>query len=118
MLEDPLPSLAEHRPDHRLDLVELLGTRDERRRELDHRVATIIGAADQPALVELAREEAAQQVLGLLVAEALLGLLVLDELDRHEITGAAHVADDRQVVLQALEHRAELALVLAHAAAE
>ncbi len=41
--------------------------RDQRRRELHDRVAAVVGAADQAALVELAGEEAAQQLLGLLV---------------------------------------------------
>ena len=81
------------------------------------RVAAVVGAADQAAAVELAGEEAAQQLLGLLVVEALLRLLVLDQLDRVEVAGAAHVADDRQVV-QALEHLAELALLGEHVAAE
>src|SRR5690348_509249 len=99
VLDDPLPRLCEHRAHHRLDLRELLRTRDERRGELDHRVATVVGAADQPALVELAGEEPAQQLLGLLVVEALLGLLVLDQLDGVEVAGAANVADDRKVLL-------------------
>ena len=72
----------------------------------------------RPLLVQLARHEAAQQVLRLLVAEALLGLLVLDQLERVEVAGAAHVADDRQVLLEPLEHPAELGLLLAHVAAE
>ena len=84
--------------EHVVDLFELLGVGDQRRRQLDHRVAAVVGAADQPALVELAGEEAAQQLLGLLVVEALLRLLVFDQLDRVEVAGAAHVADDRQVV--------------------
>ena len=42
----------------------------------------------------------------------LLGVLVLDQLDRVEVAGAAHVADDREVA-QRVEHRAELALVRA-----
>ena len=71
-----LPGLRQHRPQHVVDLVELLGVADQRRRELDHGVAAIVGAADQPAAVELAGEEAAQQPLGLLVGEARLGLLV------------------------------------------
>ena len=93
-----------------VDFLELLGVRDQRRRELDDRVAAVVGAADQAAAVELAGEEAAQQLLGLLVVEALLGVLVLDQLDRLEVAGAAHVADDRQVA-EAVEHPAELALL-------
>src|SRR6059058_5027373 len=54
VLDDPLPRLSEHRADHRLDLGELLRTRDERRRELNHGVATVVGAADESPLVQLA----------------------------------------------------------------
>ncbi len=90
---------------------------DQRRRQLDHRVAAVVSAADQPALVELAGEEAAQQPLRLLVVEALLGLLVLDQLDRVEVAGAAHVADDRQLI-EGLQHLPELALLGADVAAE
>ena len=68
----PARGLLEHRPQDRLDLLELLGVGDQRRRELDDRVAAVVGAADQAAAVELAGEEAAQQRLGLLVVEALL----------------------------------------------
>jgi hypothetical protein len=57
--------LGEHRTQHSLDLLELLGAGDQRRRELDHRVATVVGAADQAAPEQLAGEEAAQQRLGL-----------------------------------------------------
>ena len=39
-------------------------------------------------------------------SKRLLGLLVLDQLDRLEVAGAADVADDREVA-QRLEHRAE-----------
>ena len=64
---DPLPRLAQHGAQDRLDLRELLGARDQRRGQLDDRVAAVVGAADQAAVVELAGEEAAQQLLGLLV---------------------------------------------------
>ena len=49
------------------------------------------------------REEAAQQRLGLLVGERLARLLVLHELERPEVAGAAQVADDVE-----LEQRREL----------
>ena len=71
----------------------------------------------RPAPEQLAGDEAAQQVLGLRVVEALLRLAVLDELDRLEVARAADVADDRDVA-QAVEHRAERGLVGAHVAAE
>ena len=69
-------------------------------------VAAVVGAADQPALVELAGEEAAQQLLGLLVVEAFFRLLVFDQLDRVEVAGAAHVADDvvTPQILQPAQH--------------
>ena len=71
----------------------------------------------EPALVELAGEEAAQEPLGLLVVEAFLGLLVLHELDRVEEPVAADVADDRNLA-ELLEHAAELALGAQDVAAE
>ncbi len=50
-----------------VDLVELLLRRDQRRRDLDHRVAAVVGPADEAALEERGREEAAQERLALLV---------------------------------------------------
>ena len=44
-----------------VDLVELRLARDERRRDLDHRVAAVVGAADQPRVEEARREVAAQE---------------------------------------------------------
>ncbi len=113
----PLRCLAQHRSQDRLDLLELLLAGDQRRRELHDRVAAVVGAADQPAAVQLAREKAAQQVLGLLGLERLLGLLVLHQLDRLEVPRSTHVADDRQVA-QPIEHLAEPALVGAHVRAQ
>src|SRR4051794_19521684 len=111
-VEHPAGGLLEDRPQDGLHLLELLGAGDERRRELDHRVAAVVGAADEAAAEELAGQEAAQQRLGLLVAEGLPRLAVLDELDRVEVTGAADVAHDLDVA-QRLEHRPEVGLVLA-----
>src|SRR3954447_19953424 len=102
--------LLEHRPQDGVDLLELLGAGDQRRRELHHRVAAVVGAADQPAAEHLRGEEAAQQPLLLVACERLLGLLVAHELDRAEVARPAHVADDREVA-EALEHRLELGLV-------
>src|SRR5918995_3932596 len=79
------------------DLVELALPGDERRRDLDHRVAAVVGAADQPALEEGGRKEAAQQRLAFVVGEALPCFLVLDELDCVEEAGPADVAHDRQL---------------------
>src|SRR5690349_4138845 len=105
----PLPRLREHGAQDRLDLLELLRPSDQRRRELDHRIAAVVGATDQASAVELTRQEAAQERLRLLVAERLLGLLVLDQLDRLEVARASDVAYDRQVA-QRLERVAEAAL--------
>src|SRR3954452_23761384 len=61
LLVEPLPGLGEHWAQHVLDLLELLGVAGERRRELDHRVAAIVGAADEPAPEHLAGEEPSQE---------------------------------------------------------
>src|SRR5690349_18083718 len=61
--------LLEHRPQHGVDLLELLGPGDQRRRELDHRVAAVVSAADQPAVEHLGGEEAAQQPFLLVARE-------------------------------------------------
>ena len=71
---------------------------DQRRRELDHRVAAVVGAAVEARLEQRLRQEAAQQPLRLVLVERLLGGLVLDQLDAEEVAVAADVADDRQVV--------------------
>src|SRR3954452_21271622 len=110
---ETVAGLLEHGPQHGVDLLELLGSRDERGRELDDRVAAVVGAADQPAAEHLRGEEAAQQPLLLVAREGLLRLLVADQLDGAEVARAAHVADDRQVA-QAVEHRRELGLVRLH----
>src|SRR5205807_627309 len=114
---DAVPGLAQHVAQDGVDLLELLGVRDERGRELDHGVAAVVGAADQATAVELAGEEAAQERLRLLRVERLLRVAVLDELDRLEVASPAHVADDGELA-QPLEHRAELALLGAHVPAQ
>src|SRR5215212_74900 len=93
----PLAGLLEHRPQDGVHLLELLGPGDQRRGELDHRVAAVVGAADQPALEHLGGEEAAQQPLLLVAGDGLLGGLVAHQLNRAEVAGAADVADDRDV---------------------
>src|SRR5919108_1681456 len=112
-----LPRLLEHRPQHSLDLPKLLGVADQRGRQLDHRVAAIVRAADEPTTEELAGEESAQEPLRLLIAEAGLRLLVLDQLDRVEVPVAAHVADDRDVA-KGVEHGPELSLLSPHVPAQ
>ena len=47
-----LPRLGEHVPEDAGDLVELRLAGDQRRRDLDHRVAAVVGAADQALLEE------------------------------------------------------------------
>src|SRR5439155_6409889 len=94
---DSLPRLLEDVAENAGDLVELVLVGHERRRDLDDRVAAIVGPADEAALEHPRREEAAQERLALLVGECLARLLVLDELDCVEETGSAQVADDRQL---------------------
>ena len=71
---------------------------DQGRGELDDGVAAVVGTAVEAGLEEGAGEEAAQQALGLVVVEGLLGRLVLDQLDAVEVPVAADIADDGQVV--------------------
>ena len=79
---------------------------DQRRGELDHRVAAVVGAAVQARVEQRLGQEPAQQPLGLVVVEGLPGVLVLDQLDPVEVALAADVADDRQVE-QLLQGRPE-----------
>src|SRR4051812_9273180 len=53
--------VLEDRAQDALDLLEVLGLGDERRGQLDDRVAAVVGAADQPAAEQLAGQETAQQ---------------------------------------------------------
>src|SRR4051812_9307638 len=80
-----------------LDLVELVLARHERRRELHHRVAAVVGPADQALLEQHGREEAAQHRLALLLGEVRLGLGIGHQLEGEEVPRAADVADDRKV---------------------
>ncbi|CUR59731.1 hypothetical protein NOCA2670019 [metagenome] len=86
---------------------------DQRGRELDDGVASVVCPAVEAFVVERLGQEAAQQLLGLGVVEGLLGRLVLDELDAVEVAGSADVADDRQVV-EPLEGGTEPVLVGTH----
>src|SRR6266511_3266983 len=93
------------------DLVELRLLRDERRRDLHHRVAAVVRAADEAPLEEPRGEEVPQERLALLVRKGLARLLVLDELERVEEPRPAQIADDRQVE-QLRQRRAEGVLLL------
>src|SRR5215207_9224846 len=97
--------LLEQRPQDGLDLLELLRPGDERRRELDHRIAAVVGPADQAAAEQLLGEVSADEALALLAAELLLRVDVLDELEGLEVAGPSHVPDDLDVA-QRLEHGA------------
>src|SRR6185437_14967704 len=63
------PGLAKHSAQDLLDLVEVLLAAYERRGQLDHRVAAVVGPADQPGIEQRLGQEPAQQPLGLLVGE-------------------------------------------------
>ena len=102
----PLPRLREDLAEDAGDLVELRLLGDERRRDLDDRVAAVVGTADEARLEEARREEVAEQGLALLLGERLARLLVLDELERVEEACPAQVTDDRELE-QLRERRAE-----------
>ena len=53
--------LREHGAEDLLDLGELRGADRERRGELDHRVAAVVGSAVEARVVQCSREEAAQE---------------------------------------------------------
>src|SRR5450755_5037162 len=103
----PAPRLGQYLAQGGDDELDLDGTADERRRELHHRVTPVVGPADEAGVEQGPGEVAPQQPLGLLVVKGESGLLVLDQLDPVEEAGAAHVADDGQVVegLQAAAER-------------
>ena len=101
---DESRGLGQHLAQDLLHLVEVLLVADQRGSELDDRVATVVGAAVEARVVQRLGQEAAQQLLRLLVVEGLLGVLVLDQLDAEEVAVAADVADDRQV-LELLQRR-------------
>ena len=103
--EEPA-GFAQHAVQDVVDRVELLLPADQRGSQLHDWVAAVVGAAVQPGLPQRGGQEAAQQPLGLLVVEGLLGGLVLDQLDAVEEALAADVADDRQVV-ELLQRRPE-----------
>src|SRR2546423_5007294 len=100
---DALPGLGEYLTEDSHDLSELLLARDEGRRDLDDRIAAIVGAADEPLLEEPRREKAAQERLRLVVVERLAGVLVLHQLERPQVARSAQVAHDVE-----LEQRREL----------
>src|SRR3954453_4381539 len=60
-----LGCLGQDRAQDRLDLLPVLGSRDQRRGELDDGLAAVVGARDQAALEQLGPDEPAQQVLDL-----------------------------------------------------
>src|SRR5437763_11426860 len=83
-LED-LPGLLQDAAEDLFDLVEVGLVADQRRGELDDGVTAVIGPAVEPGVEQRLGQEAAQQPLGLLIGEGLLGGLVLDQLDAVEV---------------------------------
>ena len=63
-----LAGLLEHRAERPGDPVELLLPGHERRRDLDDRVAAVVGAAEEPLLEQPRGHEPAQELVALLVA--------------------------------------------------
>ncbi|KPC69595.1 hypothetical protein ADL26_18040, partial [Thermoactinomyces vulgaris] len=63
------PSLRQHRAQDALDLVERGLVGDQRRRELDDRVAAVVGPAVQAVVVQRLGEEAVEDAFGLLLGE-------------------------------------------------
>ena len=76
--------------------IEHLGVADQRRGDLQHAVAAVVGAGDQARLQQPPGQEAAQQALALAGVERRSAASSRDELDRPEEAAAADVADDRQ----------------------
>ena len=76
---------------------QLLFAGDQRWRQRDHRFGAVVGATDQPRLVQPRRQVAAQQPLRLIGRERSLGGLIADQLDRPEVAVAANVADQWDV---------------------
>src|SRR3954462_5401292 len=96
--EEALRGFAQHGLGLGDHLLELLARRDQRRREMQAGVATVVGPRDQALLQEPAGKEAAQQLLALLGREAPV-VVVAHQLQCPEEPGAAHVADDRDPLL-------------------
>src|SRR5689334_21924417 len=112
-VSDQLLGVGQGLAQHLLHLVELGLAADQRRGDLDHHVAAVVGAAVEAVLEQRARQEAADEPLALGGVEGLAGGLVLDQLDRPEVAVAADVADDRQVQ-QLAQGRPERGLVVQH----
>ena len=71
------------------------GVADERRRDVQHGVAAVVGPCDEARLQQAAGQEAAQHALALVGVQPRV-VVVLHQLERPEEAGAADVADDRQ----------------------
>src|SRR5580704_10656223 len=83
-----------HRADHEVD-VGPCG--DQRWGELDDGVTAVVRATDESASEHLGRHVTAKESFGVFAGPRLFGLLVLDQFDAPEVSGAAHVAHDRDV---------------------
>src|SRR5947209_9471534 len=112
-LLNSLPCFAQHLPEDSGYLVEFALRGDQRGRDLDDRVATVVRPADEPLLVQPWRQEAAQKRLALVIVERCPRLLVLHELERVEVPRSAQVADDRKIE-EMREGRAERVAVVAN----
>src|ERR1017187_2228289 len=87
--------------------------RDERRRELYDGVAPVVRTTDEPASEHLGRHVAAKEPFRVLAGPRLFRHLVLHQFHAPEVSGAAYVADDRDV-LQIQQALTEVVLIGEH----
>ena len=95
MADDPLPGLGEDGAQDRVDQLELLRVRDQRRRELDHGVAAIVGdvrGAGYFHALELVKDKATKESFSDEESEDLLRGFMSGELYKQ---GLICRADDR-----------------------
>src|ERR1700731_465779 len=93
--------------DHEVDVV---ARGDERGRQLDDGIASVVRTAYETTMEHLGRYETSQEALGVVTLPRLLGLLILDQLHAPEVTGPSDVAPDGDV-LELIEARLEVVLV-------
>src|SRR6185312_4310451 len=91
------PGVDQHAAQDGFDGVELGLSADQRWSQLNDGLGAVVDAAVQPGFEER-RRDVGEQLFAFFAGEGLLGGLVLDQFDSIEVTLAADVADDGQVV--------------------